>query len=261
MENSRTENDFTPTSADPPERLLLHACCGPCSLEPLRVLAERGVVPTIHFSNSNIAPRSEYVLRLDAIRAMADEDGVELIEDDYANEEWRQSAGKVGAAQMGTGERRARCRACYRQRLERSAAYAADNGYDALGTTLSVSPYQYGDIIAEELERACNKYGILAFYEDYSPLYGNATRRSRDAGMYRQNYCGCLYSRDEAEAERAERAAVRAEMKAARREERASHEAELEARRIERRAYDAKQAKKRAILKALRENGGADDDR
>ena len=98
--------------------------------------------------------------------------------------------------------REARCRACYRLRFEEAAHYAREHGFAALGTTLSVSPYQYTRIIREELERACAREGIKACFADYRPFYDEATRRSREGGMYRQNYCGCRFSDAEAAAER-----------------------------------------------------------
>ena len=153
--------------------------------------------------------------------------------------------------------REARCRACYRLRFEEAAHYAREHGFAALGTTLSVSPYQYTRIIREELERACAREGIKACFADYRPFYDEATRRSREGGMYRQNYCGCRFSDDEAAAERSERKAQRAAQREAERaahaEERAAAEAARAAKKAERAAYDARQARKRAVLKALRE--------
>lgn len=153
--------------------------------------------------------------------------------------------------------REARCRACYRLRFEEAARYAREHGFAALGTTLSVSPYQYTRIIREELERACSREGIKAHFADYRPFYDEATRRSREGGMYRQNYCGCRFSDAEAAAEREERRAARraareAEL-AAHADERAAAEAERARTRAEKQAYADKQVKKRAILKALRE--------
>ena len=153
--------------------------------------------------------------------------------------------------------REARCRACYRLRFEEAAHYAREHGFAALGTTLSVSPYQYTRIIREELERACAREGIKACFADYRPFYDEATRRSREGGMYRQNYCGCRFSDAEAAAEREERRAARraareAEL-AAHADKRAAAEAERARTRAEKQAYADKQAKKRAILKALRE--------
>ena len=126
-----------------------------------------------------------------------------------------------------------------------------------MGTTLSVSPYQYTDVIREELERAASAAGVRPLFEDYRPFYDEATHRSRSLRMYRQNYCGCRFSDAEAAAEREERRAARraareAEL-AAHADERAAAEAERARTRAEKQAYADKQAKKRAILKALRE--------
>ena len=126
-----------------------------------------------------------------------------------------------------------------------------------MGTTLSVSPYQFTDVIREELERAAAQAGVNALFEDYRPFYDEATRRSREAGMYRQNFCGCRFSEAEAAAERAERkrqrAAERKAEAAAHAEERAAEEAARTAKKAERAAYAEKQARKRAALKALRD--------
>ncbi|MDU1389581.1 MAG: epoxyqueuosine reductase QueH, partial [Eggerthella sp.] len=99
--------------------------------------------------------------------------------------------------------------------------------------------------------------GVQPLFEDYRPFYDEATHRSREMGMYRQNYCGCRFSDDEAAAERSERKAQRAAQREAERaahaEERAAAEAARAAKKAERAAYDARQARKRAVLKALRE--------
>ena len=120
-----------------------------------------------------------------------------------------------------------------------------------------MSPYQYTDVIREELERAASAAGVQPLFEDYRPFYDEATHRSREMGMYRQNYCGCRFSDDEAAAERSERKAQRAAQREAERaahaEERAAAEAARAAKKAERAAYDARQARKRAVLKALRE--------
>ena len=257
-------------------------------MEPVRLLRERGIEPCIYYANSNIHPASEYAHRRDTIRDWAAKESVGFVEGAYDPDAWEATAGRVGEAaherfgviaddhaadqiedQGGSlptqlahnpealDARRARCRACYRIRFEEAARYAAENGYDTLGTTLSVSPYQYTDVIREELERACAGAGIEPMFEDYRPFYDEATRRSRAEGLYRQNFCGCRFSDEEAQVERAERKRVRDAAKAA---ERAAHAAERAAedaaraeRKAERAAYDKKQARKRAVLKALRE--------
>lgn len=234
-------------------KILLHSCCGPCSLEPVRLLHEAGHELTIFYANSNIQPQSEYERRFDTLRAWADEEGLPVIEGDYNSAQWEKSAGVHGAAQA---TRSHRCRACYRLRLEEVARYAAQHGFDAISTTLSVSPYQYADIIEEELVRAAENAGVQAVYEDFRPYYEKATKLSREKELYRQNYCGCRFSAVEAAQERKERKQEREKQKAQRRAERAAQEAaeqaERDKRKAERAAYDQAQAKKRAILKALR---------
>lgn len=258
------------------------------------MLREGGTEPTVFFANSNIHPAEEYDRRLETLREWAAGEGLEMAEGAYDPAAWEATAGRVGdaaAAKFGviTGEegdaatepaasagaataddaaaekapsearaaREARCRACYRMRFEEAARYAAEHGFDALGTTLSVSPYQYTAIIREELERAAAQVGIRARFQDYRPYYDEATRRSREGGMYRQNYCGCRFSDAEAAAEREERRAARraarAAEAAAHAAERAAEEAERDRARSEKQAYAEKQARKRAILKALRE--------
>lgn len=232
-------------------KLLLHACCGPCSLEPVRLLQAAGHDITIAYMNSNIAPAAEYQHRLSTLLEWARSQGIPVIEGPYEPDRWQEavraswhpdparlvadSAGDASRdtdAAFNTGidpefdpardpkfahlysDRDNRCRACYRLRLEELARYAHEHDFDAIGTTLSVSPYQYTSIIKEELERAAAHYdGLTALFEDFRPYYPNATKRSRDLGMYRQNYCGCAYSNKEAAAERAARKAVRKKKK------------------------------------------------
>lgn len=285
------------------KRMLLHACCGPCSLEPVRVLQERGLVPDIFYANSNIAPASEYKHRLSTLKEWAQSEGITVTEGEYDPDKWQTLVGQPWAeGRLGDGgaqdtdtsvavrdaeatvdaqyaainaddqgvdantntnadaqndRRTERCRACYCMRFEEAAEWAVQHGYDAMGTTLSVSPYQYTDIIREELERACAAHGLNAMFEDWRPYYPTATRRSREAGMYRQNYCGCAFSAAEAEAERVDRKAAREAARARKirehAEERAAKEADLAKRREERRAYDEKRTRQKAILRALRE--------
>lgn len=141
-------------------KLLLHACCGPCSLEPVRILAEAGHDITIAYLNSNIAPASEYEHRLKTLLEWAKSQNIPVIEGPYEPTTWQNS---VKQTWDGTQENRAdRCRACYRIRLEELARYAHEHGFEGIGTTLTVSPYQYTDIINEELERAAAPYEELS---------------------------------------------------------------------------------------------------
>lgn len=235
-------------------KILLHACCGPCSLEPVRLLREAGHELAVYYTNPNIHPAAEYARRLDTLRAWARDERIPVIEGAYDTAAWEDAVGVFGASEE---TREKRCRACYRLRLEETARYAAAHEFDAVSTTLTVSPYQYTFVIEEEVRRAAAAAGIKAVFEDFRPQYDEATRRSRALGMYRQNYCGCRYSAAEAARERAERKAERAARKAANRaahaEERAAEEAARAKRKAERAAYDEAQARKHAVLKALRE--------
>ena len=213
-------------------------------MEPVRLLRAAGHDLTIAYMNSNIAPADEYARRLSTLRAWAAGEQLDVLEGAYDPAAWEACAGRVGTAEGDPARRKARCRACYRLRFEEASALAAEQGFDALGTTLSVSPYQYTDVIREELERAASAAGVQPLFEDYRPFYDEATHRSREMGMYRQNYCGCRFS--DVEAAREAEAAAHAE-------ERAAAETARAAKKAERAAYDAKQARKRAVLKALRE--------
>ncbi|MEF9841162.1 MAG: epoxyqueuosine reductase QueH [Raoultibacter sp.] len=234
-------------------KLLLHACCGPCSLEPVRLLHAAGHELALAYMNSNIHPQSEYTHRLDTLLAWAHAESIPVIEGVYSPRSWEAQAGCFGAA---ASTREDRCRACYRLRLEEVARYAAEHDFDGIGSTLSVSPYQYTTIIEEELARAAERSGLVSVFEDFRPFYEEATRKSHELGMYRQNYCGCHYSAAEAARQREERALERRVRK---QEERAAHADEIAvaeklraAKKAERQRFAEKQAAKRAIKDRLR---------
>lgn len=244
-------------------KLLLHACCGPCSLEPIRILAAEGHQISIYYANSNIAPTDEYARRLDTLLSWAKEEGIEVIEGSYQPHEWNERVAPWAIEAQGAPELRCkRCRACYALRFEETARYASEHGFEGIGTTLSVSPYQFTSIIAEELQAAAERLGLACVFRDFRPFYDNATERSRTLGMYRQNYCGCGFSAAEAAQEREERKAQRKAEKeawaAAHAEEIAQAAAALAENRAQKQAYAQKQAKKRAILRSLRQSQEAE---
>ena len=198
-------------------KLLLHACCGPCSLEPVRLLQQAGHDITIAYFNSNIEPQAEYQRRFDTLLQWAQSEHIPVVEGNYDSAAWHK---QIESAWNKEDPRENRCRACYRMRFEEAARYANEHGFEGLGTTLSVSPYQDSTIIREELERACMPYtNLQAVFENYQSYYPEATNRSRELGMYRQNYCGCGYSNAEAAQEREERKAARKAQKQARKAE------------------------------------------
>lgn len=240
-------------------KLLLHSCCAPCTLEPYRLLKEAGHSIVLHYANSNIQPKEEYDLRLHTLKAWAENERIEVLEESYDAKLWQASAGKITACANendAASNRQKRCQACYRFRLAQTAKKAKELGFDAISTTLSVSPWQYTSIIQQELERASCVSGVQSIFQDFTPYYKNATLQSRQLKMYRQNYCGCLISKHEAQTEREQRKKERTAQKAAWRAEHtaelAKAQKELEQKRSEKRAYNEKQAKKHEILRKLR---------
>ena len=178
--------------------LLLHACCAPCSLEPVRLLVDEGFEPTICWTNPNIQPAEEHERRLFELRRWCASEGIALIEAEEDTALWERAVAPVGAL-----DRERRCRACYGLRLAEACRVAEREGFDHVATTLAVSPYQLFDICNEVLERLCAARGLTPVIRDFRPWYPKATERSRDLGMYRQKYCGCRFSAAEAALDRA----------------------------------------------------------
>jgi len=193
--------------------LLLHACCGPCSLEPLRLLREEGFDPMICWTNPNIQPVEEHDLRLRTLLSWAhDVANVDVIVAADDRDAWER-----GVAPMGF-DRVRRCRACYALRLAESCRVARERGFSHISTTLAVSPYQLFDDCTELLVSLANAQGLTAVVRDFRPYYPKATQEARELGLYRQNYCGCRFSAAEAAIERHEARDARKAAKRARQE-------------------------------------------
>jgi len=195
------------------EHLVLHACCTPCTIKSYERLEagqaatreDRPVIAdriTLVFYNPNIAPADEYERRRDALMAYCEEHQIEAVELEYEPQLWEEA---TAAKPQVPG----RCRQCYGLRLGRVARWAAEHGADALTTTLTISPYQQAAIIAEEGQKAATDAGLRWLDIDFSPDYRDSQAAAREAGIYVQNYCGCLPSKREAEAQRAARKAAR----------------------------------------------------
>jgi predicted adenine nucleotide alpha hydrolase (AANH) superfamily ATPase len=189
--------------------LLLHACCGPCLIEPLDALrADHDV--DVAYANPNIHPRAEYALRRTTLEAYARAQDARVVELPYDPAAWVRLAGPVA------DRRHERCRACFRLRLGAVAERARGEGYDGFATTLTVSPFQDVTALREAADEVAEAYDVAYLHTDFREAYPESVRRSRELGMYRQNYCGCLMSRIEAARERAQRRAERSAAKAAR---------------------------------------------
>ena len=172
--------------------LLLHMCCGPCSCYPVKVLREQGIEPTGYFFNPNIHPYKEWDMRLKAAEEFAARSELKIITDKhYMLRDFLRRA--LAAEQAENG----RCRMCYTWRLEETARYAAENGFDAFTSTLFYSIYQQHELMKETAEHFARVYGVKFHYEDFRPGWQEGIDMSVEMGLYRQPYCGCIFSEEE----------------------------------------------------------------
>ena len=186
-------------------KVLLHVCCGPCASACVPALRELGHEVSLFYSNSNIDTREEFEKRLENARKLAEADGAELAADDYDHADWLE---KVAKGFEGEPEKGARCARCFRYNLARAAAWAAEHGYDAFTTSLTVSPHKVSPEVFAAGEDAawtlsakeCG--GSAAAVPKFLPVdfkkkdgFLRSLRRAAELGLYRQSYCGCEFSR------------------------------------------------------------------
>ena len=172
--------------------LLLHMCCGPCSCYPVKKLREDGIEPTGYFFNPNIHPYKEWDMRLKTAKEFAEKVDMKIITDEnYMLRDFLKKALMAESVENG------RCRMCYTWRLEQAAKFAAENGFDSFTSTLFYSIYQQHDFMKETAEFFAEKYGVSFYYEDFRTGWQEGTDISIDLGLYRQPYCGCIFSEEE----------------------------------------------------------------
>lgn len=179
-------------------KLLLHACCAPCSSYCIEYLSEYFDI-TIYYYNPNIYPDLEYNRRLNELKNFINEiphkNKLELIECNYNSSEFYKSIKGL----ENLGERSKRCFNCYNLRMEEAAKYASNNNYDYFTTTLSISPYKNSEWINEIGKHLENEYNIKYLYSDFKKKngYKRSIELSKIYNLYRQDYCGCIYSKVE----------------------------------------------------------------
>ena len=184
-------------------RLFLHACCAPCSSYVLEYLSQYFEI-TVFFYNPNIAPVEEYSHRVAEIRRLIGEmefvHPVTLMEGRYDPKEFYEMAKGLEDVPEG-GER---CFRCYRLRMEEAAKLAKEGGYDYFTTTLSISPLINAQKLNEIGERLAGEYGVAYLVSDFKKRngYKRSTELSKIYGLYRQDYCGCIYSKNQREREK-----------------------------------------------------------
>jgi predicted adenine nucleotide alpha hydrolase (AANH) superfamily ATPase len=167
-------------------QLLLHACCAPCSIFPAALLGGEKRDFALYFFNPNIQPYQEFKRRLATLQEFAGEGGLSLLVDQsYPLEEFLRQA---------LQEPETRCNYCYRLRMRKTAEFAANNGYGAFSSTLLGSPYQRHGAVAEYARAAAAEFGVRFEYYDFRPGFRDGAKISRERQMYRQAYCGCVFS-------------------------------------------------------------------
>jgi len=177
-------------------RLLLHSCCAPCSSYTLEYLAEFFEI-TVFYFNPNISPQSEFEKRYSEqkrlIEKLPAKHKISLIKGEYNPEEFFEIAKGLEDAKEGAE----RCFKCYRLRLEKTAGLARAQGFDFFCTTLSISPLKNSQKINEIGFEVGEKYGVSWLPSDFKKKEGfkRSIELSREYDLYRQDFCGCIYSK------------------------------------------------------------------
>ena len=170
-------------------RILLHICCGNCAIYPVKVLREQNHILTGYFYNHNIHPSLEFQKRLTTAKDYAQRVELPLLcHEDYALEEFL-----AAVAQDPCN----RCEYCYRSRLKATAEQAHRLGFEGFTTTLLYSRYQKHQEIVDFGRQLANDYQLFFHYEDFRVGWQEGIRISKEMGLYRQQYCGCIYSEKE----------------------------------------------------------------
>ena len=178
--------------------LLLHSCCAPCSSYTLEYLS-RDFSITVFYFNPNISPKAEFDKRFAEqkrlIETLPSENKISLICGDYNYDEFLNVARGYESVPEG-GER---CFRCYRMRLEKTAELAKQNGFDYFCTTLSISPLKNSQKINEIGFNVAEKYGVKWLPSDFKKRegYKRSIELSREYDLYRQNFCGCVFSKSQ----------------------------------------------------------------
>lgn len=173
-------------------RLALHVCCGPCSSAVIERLQPDWDIDAV-WHNPNIQPVAEHERRLESMRIVVERTGVPMAVLDYNVEDWRELCAEL----MDEPEGGARCEVCFRMRLEATARWAVAEQVATIATTLTISPHKDAERINEIGRQVAAHHGLQFLAENFKKAGGfqRSAELSREWGLYRQNYCGCLPSR------------------------------------------------------------------
>jgi predicted adenine nucleotide alpha hydrolase (AANH) superfamily ATPase len=170
-------------------KLLMHICCGPCTIYPLKELRTQGHDITGLFYNPNIHPYQEYERRRKTLQDYVQKVFLSVVWlDEYPMEEFLQHVSSRPAQ---------RCVYCLTDRLKYTAERAKNESYDAFTSTLLYSRFQKHDLIREIGERMAREVGVEFYYQDFRRGWNEGVAISKEMNMYRQAYCGCVYSEKE----------------------------------------------------------------
>ncbi len=173
--------------------ILLHVCCGPCAIVPVLRLREQGFEVTGLFANPNIHPLSEYLRRREAMVECAKKLELPMLwRDDVWNiQTWTHIASNLQASGQN------RCAYCYASRLDICAAMTKKHGFDAFCSSLLYSRHQNHEQIVNSAKEAAKNSNVDFFYADFRDEWQKGIDLSKKFELYRQNYCGCIYSEAE----------------------------------------------------------------
>ncbi len=168
----------------------MHTCCAPCSIYCISSLRSEKIEPTLFWYNPNIHPYIEYKTRRDCLKEYAKDINAELIiKEEYGLDDFCCNV---------SSDIKNRCvNYCYPKRLGETVRFAVEHGYDAFTTTLLVSPYQKHDELKKICEQLAEDFGIEFLYRDFRVGFHEGQSKARELGLYRQKYCGCIFSEEE----------------------------------------------------------------
>ena len=170
-------------------RLLLHMCCAPCTTYSQKHFRQLGYEVRGFFYNPNIHPFKEYEMRLQTLEKYCRDKDIQLtVENDYNLENY---------LSLVLDNLDSRCVSCYSLRLNETARQASLAGIPSFSTTLAISPYQNHELLIQKGKEAGHLYNVDFVYEDLRPGYRESVTESRTLGLYRQSYCGCIFSEKE----------------------------------------------------------------